>query len=65
MPQADDLLDQIELAFGEDDPIVEAAPLIEVMFQHADRPLKSDKLFRTRSVTSAPALTLPIPSIGV
>jgi hypothetical protein len=44
---------------------MEAAPLIEVVFQNADRPLEGDELLRMRSVTSAPALTLPIPSIGV
>jgi hypothetical protein len=65
MPQADDLLDQVKLSFRQDYPIVEAAPLIEVVFKHADRPLKCDKLLRPRSVTPAPALTLPIPSIGV
>jgi hypothetical protein len=65
MPQADDLLDQIELALREDDPIVEAAPLIEVVFQHTDRPLERDELLRTGSVTSAPVLTLPIPSVRI
>ena len=31
MSQANDLLNQIELTLGEDDPIVEAPPLVEVM----------------------------------
>ena len=65
MPQADDLLDQVELALGEDDPIMEAAPLIEVMLQDTDRALKRDELLRTGTITSAPRLTLPIPSAGV
>jgi hypothetical protein len=65
MPQADDLFNQVELSLGEDDPIVEAAPLIEVVFKYTDRPLKRDKLLRTRPITSAPVLTLPIPSVGV
>ena len=63
MPQADDLLNQIEPTLGEDNPIVEAPPLIEVVFQDTDRALKGDKLLRT--ITSAPVLTLPIPSVGV
>ena len=65
MPQADDFFDQVQLSLREDDPIVEAAPLIEVVFKHTDRPLKRDELLRTRSLTSAPVLTLPIPSVGV
>jgi hypothetical protein len=65
MPQADDFLDQIELTLREDDPIMEAAPLIKVMFQHTDRSFKRDKLLRARAITSAPVLTLPIPSVGV
>ena len=65
MPQADDLLDQVKLSFGQDDPVVEAAPFIEVVFKHADRPLKRDILLRTGSVAPATALTLPIPSLRV
>ncbi len=65
VPQADDLLDQVELSFGQDDPVMEAAPFIEVVFKHADRPLKRDILLRTGSVAPATALTLPIPSIRV
>jgi hypothetical protein len=65
MPQTDDLLDQVELPFGQDDPIVKAAPLVEVMFQHPDRPLEGDKFLRTSALTSAAALTLPIPSVSV
>ena len=65
MPQANDFFDQVQLSLREDDPIVEAAPLIEVVFKHTDRPLKRDELLRTRSLTSAPVLTLPIPSVGV
>ena len=65
MPQADDLLDQIKLTLGENDPIMEAAPLIKVVFEHADRPFERDKLLRARAITSAPVLTLPIPSVRV
>jgi hypothetical protein len=65
MAQADDLLDQIKLPLGEDNPIVETPPLIEVMFQNTDGALKGDKLLRTSAITSAPVLTLPIPSVGV
>ena len=65
MTQADDFLDQVELAFGEDDPIMEAAPLIKVMFQHTDGALKRNELLRTRAITSAPVLTLPTRSVGV
>ena len=65
MSQANDLLNQIELTLGEDDPIVEAPPLVEVVFQDTDRALKRDKLLRTSAITSAPVLTLPIPSVGV
>ena len=65
MPQADDLLNQVELSFGEDDPIVKAAPLIEVMFQNTNCALVRDEFLRTRAITSAPALALPIPSVGV
>jgi hypothetical protein len=65
MPQTDDLLDQIEFSLGEDDPIVEAAPLIEIVLKCTDRPLEGDELLRTGSVTPAAVLMLPIPSIGV
>jgi hypothetical protein len=44
---------------------MEAAPLIEVVFERADGPLEGDELLRTGSVAPAPTLTLPIPSIGV
>ena len=64
MPQADDLLNQIELTLGEDNPVVETPPLIEVVFQDTDRALEGDKFLRTSTVTSAPVLTLPIPSGG-
>ncbi len=65
MPQADDLLNQIKLALGEDNPIVEAPPLVEVVFQDTERALKRDELLRASAITSAPILTLPIPSVGV
>ena len=65
MPQTDDLLNQVELTLREDDPVVKAPPLIEIVFQDTDRPFKRDKFLRTRAITSAPAVTLPIPSVGV
>jgi len=65
MSQANDLFNQIKLTLGEDNPIVEAPPLVEVVFQDTDRALKRDKLLRTSAITSAPVLTLPIPSVGV
>jgi hypothetical protein len=44
---------------------MEAPPLIKVVFQDTDRALKCDKLLRPSAITSAPVLTLPIPSVGV
>jgi hypothetical protein len=44
---------------------MEAAPLIKVVFQRTDRPFKRDELLRTHAITSAPVLTLPIPSVRV
>jgi hypothetical protein len=63
MAEADDLLDEIELAFGEDDPIVKAPPLIKVMLQDAKRTLIGDILLRPTPITPRATLTLPIPGI--
>ena len=65
MAQANDLFDQVELSLREDNPIVEASPLVEVVFKHSDRPLKGNELLRACPVSSAPVLTLPIPSVRV
>jgi hypothetical protein len=65
MAQANDLFNQVELSLREDNPIMEAPPLIKVVFKHSDRSLKGDKLLRARPVSSAPVLTLPIPSVRV
>jgi hypothetical protein len=65
MAQADDLFNQVKFSLGEDNPIMEAPPLIKVLFKHSDRSLIGDELLRARSVTSAPVLTLPIPSVRV
>jgi hypothetical protein len=35
------------------------------MFKHPDRPLEGDEFLRTSALTSAAALTLPIPSVSV
>jgi hypothetical protein len=35
------------------------------VLKHSDRSLKGDELLRARPVTSAPVLTLPIPSVRV
>ena len=65
MSQANDLFNQVELSLREDNPIVEAPPLIKVVFKHTDRSLKRDKLLRAHPITSAAVLVLPIPSVGV
>jgi hypothetical protein len=63
--QTDDLLDEVEPALGQDNPIMEATPFIKVMLEHADAALEGDELLRTGLITPTPALALPIPSIGV
>ena len=65
MAQAYDLFNEVKLSLGEDNPIMEAPPLIKVQFKRSDRSLKGDELLRARPITSAPVLTLPIPSIRV
>jgi hypothetical protein len=65
MAQANNLFDQVELSLREDNPIMETSPLVEVVFEHSDRPLKGNELLLARPVSSAPILTLPIPSIRV
>ena len=65
MAQANDLFNQVKLSLCEHNPIMEAPPLIKIVFEHSDRSLKGDELLRARSITSAPVLTLPIPSVRV
>jgi hypothetical protein len=65
MAETDDLLDEVELAFSEDDPIVKAPPLIEVVLQHAERTLVGHIFLRSAPITPSAALTLPIPRIRV
>ena len=65
MAEADDLLDQVELSLGQDNPIVEAPPFIQVMLQNTKHALVGDELLRTGPITQTAALTLPIPRIRV
>ena len=50
MPQADDFLDQVEPSLGEDNPIMETAPFVKVVFEHADRitVMKTGRVVGTR-----------------